>query len=253
MNDAARMIEGGGRFDITVAGDAVTKRGDPRALAREAAGLRRVAGQDIAPRLIAAGRGVVVTELLAGAGRALDTVRSSDARMLGATLRRLHDSRRSATGGLAHWPSRARSLTSYRRRRASDALAAAGHDRRLAERIVAELPALDAAPARQPFRLLHGDLVGDNVLWTPAPRLVDFEFWRMGDPAEDLAYLLEVNALPPPVVTAVLDGYANTRVTGRVGAWRALCALDAGLWYRDASQPERAAELIARAARRSGL
>lgn len=253
MNDVARTLEGGGRFEVTVTGDRVTKRGDPRALAREAAGLRRLAGHDIAPRLIAAGRGMVVTELLAGARRALGEVRSSDARMLGATLRRLHDSRRSATGGLAHWPSRTRSLTSYRRRRASDALVAAGHDRPLAERIVAELPALDAGPARQPFRLLHGDLVSANILWTPAPRLVDFEFWHMGDPAEDLAYLLEVNALPPPVVTAVLDGYANTRVTDRVDAWRALCALDAGLWYRDASQPERAAELLVRAARRSGL
>lgn len=249
MSETARSILGGGRFAITVTGDAVTKRGDLRALAREASGLLRAAGLDIAPRLIATQRGVIVTEFLDGTARALDTLRPSEARTLGATLRRLHDSRRTTTGGRPQWPSRVRSLTSYRRRRAGDALAAAGPDRRLAACIIAALPPLKAASARHPFRLLHGDLVAANVLWTPAPRLVDFEFWRMGDPAEDLAYLIELNALPPAVVTAVLDGYANARVAERVDAWRPLCALDAGLWYRHEGQPDRAAQLINRAAR----
>lgn len=249
MSQTANPFKGGGRFDLTVADGVVIKRGDAPSLAREALGQRHAAGLDIAPRLIAAHRGVIVTELLDGTERALDTIRPSDAYELGSTVRRLHDSRRTATGGRPQWPSRARSLTSYRRLRAIDVLAAAGPDRRLAERIIAALPPLKATPARQPFRLLHGDLVAANVIWTPAPRLVDFEFWRMGDPAEDLAYLIELNALPPAVVAGILDGYANARVADRIDSWRTLCALDAGLWYRRAAQQERATELIERAAR----
>jgi aminoglycoside phosphotransferase (APT) family kinase protein len=249
VSHTVNQLTGGGRFDITVAGRVVTKRGDPPSLAREALGLRRAAGLDIAPRLLATQRGVIVTELLDGTERVLATMRRSDAHELGSTVRRLHERRRGATGGRPEWPTRARSLASYRRLRASDTLAAAGPDRRLAERVVAALPPLKAASVRRPFRLLHGDLVAANIIWSPAPRLVDFEFWRMGDPAEDLAYLIELNALPPALVAAILDGYANGRVAERVDSWRALCALDAGLWYRNAGQPERAAELIRRAAR----
>jgi aminoglycoside phosphotransferase (APT) family kinase protein len=249
VRQTVNQFKGGGRFDLTVASGVVTKRGDVPSLAREALGLRRAAGLGIAPRLVAAQRGVIVTEFLDGTERALDTMGPPEAHELGSMVRRLHDSRRTATGGRPRWPSRARSLTSYRRLRASDALAAAGPDRRLAERIIAALPPLRATSARQPFRLLHGDLVAANIIWTPAPRLVDFEFWRMGDPAEDLAYLIELNALPPGVVSAVLDGYADARVAERIDSWRALCALDAGLWYRNAAQPERATALIERAAR----
>lgn len=250
MRDRMQGQTGSGRFAVTVTGDTVTKRGDRRALAREAAGLRRAAGLDVAPRLLRAGRGVVTSARIDGAERRLDALGASDARALGRTLRTLHDGQRSVTGGLPHWPRRARSLTSYRRGRAHDALAAAGGERELAERIVARLPAIDEPAAGQPFRLVHGDLVASNILWTPAPLLIDFEFWRMGDPAEDLAYLVEVNALPQTAVTALLDGYANQGVAARLDAWRALCALDAGLWYRNADQPRRGAALIARAARR---
>lgn len=253
MHDATRNPAGGGRFDITIAGDTVIKRGDPRALAREASGLRRAAGRDLAPRLLQAGRGQVVIARIDGTERRLDMLGASGVRMLGRALRRLHDSRRSVTGGLAHWPSRARSLTAYRARRADDALAAAGPDRGTAARIVAGLPTLCAPETGRPFRLVHGDLVAANILWTPAPRFIDFEFWRMGDPAEDLAYVIEVNALPQPAVKALLDAYADSAVTARVAAWQALCALDAGLWYRNNQQPKRGAELIARAERQADV
>ncbi len=248
MRDAERPFDGGGRFEITVANGAVIKRGDPRALARDAGGLRHAAGLDIAPRLIASRRGLLVTELLDGAARPLEAMRPHDARALGQAVRHLHEARRTRTGGRPEWTSRVRSLAAYRRRRVDDAIAAAGPDRALAERVVASLAPLAAPAVRQPFRFLHGDLVSGNVIWGPAPRLVDFEFWRMGDPAEDLAYLIAVNALPPALVRGVLDGYGHAGAAARVDAWLALCALDAGLWYRNASQPERADELIARAA-----
>ncbi len=75
----------------------------------------------------------------------------------------------------------------------------------------------------------------------------------MGDPAEDLAYLAEVNRLPDPVLAAVLDGYARPEVAAAVDAWRALVALDAGGWYlREGMEAEarplleRGAELLAK-------
>src|SRR5262249_60691413 len=75
-----------------------------------------------------------------------------------------------------------------------------------------------------------GDLVLANVVWGPAPRLVDWEFWRLGDPAEDLAYAIEVNDLGADLATALLAGYADAAVAERVEGWRALGAVDAGLW-----------------------
>ena len=93
-----------------------------------------------------------------------------------------------------------------------------------------------------PTFVMRGDLVA----------LVDWEFWRMGDPAEDIAYLAELNRLPDPVLAAVLDGYASPGVAAAVGDWRALTALDAGGWYlregmEAESRPllERGAELLA--------
>ena len=253
MSDVTEPLRSGGRFAITMTTDTVTKRGDPRALAREAAGLRLITSRRLGARLISAARGVVVTERIDGAHRQLADLDASEAAALGRFLRALHDSRRSATGGLPHWPTRVRSLASYRRGRERDALAAAGTDRGLAERIVAAAAA--PAPVREgrPFRLLHGDLVAENILWSPSPRLIDFEFWRMGDPAEDLAYLVEVNGVPNAIVAAMLDGYAHRGVADRLDGWRPLCALDAGLWYRAASQPQRAADLLARATRGAGL
>lgn len=253
MHAAPQRLRGGGRFDVTVTEGIVAKTGDVRALAREAAGLRAVAGLRVAPDLVDARRGAIHTRLIDGRPRALRRIDTADARILGASLRTLHDHRRSASGGLPGWSRRARSLLGYRRCRAEDTIAAAGPDRALAERVVACLPAMNAAPTAVPFCFLHGDLVANNILWTPRPRFVDFEFWRMGDPAEDLAYLIEVNAVPRRVADGVLEGYGVDSVIARVDAWRPLCALDAGVWYRTAAQPERAQRLLTRAAELSDL
>jgi aminoglycoside phosphotransferase (APT) family kinase protein len=201
----------------------------------------------VAPRLVRAEPGTIVTDLLDGVERPLDRLAPADARALGRTLRSVHESRRTATGWLPGWRSRARSLDAYRRRRAADARSAAGRDAALANRVVETLPPIRDGASAPPFRLLHGDLVSSNVLWTPVPRLVDWEFWRMGDPAEDLAYLAEVNAMPERVLARVLDAYGDRTVAARVDGWRALCALDAGLWYRNAGVGSAARRLLGRA------
>ncbi len=255
MTDVERPLRTGGRFSVSAVDGPpgrVIKRGPAGPLAREARALRLVAGLGVAPRLVASEPGAIATILVDGAERPLDRLRPADASALGRTLRAVHESRRTATGWLPGWRSRARSLDAYRRWRAGDARAAAGGFAALADRVADGLPPLPGGADARPFRLLHGDLVSSNVLWTPEPRLVDWEFWRMGDPAEDLAYLAEVNAMPEPVFARILDAYGNPMVASRVAGWRALCALDAGLWYANAGVGLAARRLLRRAGKLSG-
>lgn len=253
MGRGGERLDGGGRFRVThaVGADVVVKRGPAGPLAREARALRLLTGRGPAPDLVATGPGTLTTTWIDGAPRAAEELTDDHAAALGQTLRVAHDTRRTASGGLPQWRSRARSLAGYQRGRCADALRAAGPDRALAERVVAALATLPPAARTgepEPFRMLHGDLVLSNIVWAPQPRLVDWEFWRMGDPAEDLAYLQVVNDLPDALAAAVVRGYGETGMRPRVEGWRALCALDAGLWYRDAGQGARADALLTRAA-----
>jgi aminoglycoside phosphotransferase (APT) family kinase protein len=224
------------RFTLRDLGGAeprVEKRGPADALAREAAALRLVAGRPWAPRLVADGTGIVVTTRRPGAPRPLAALDPAGARRLGAVLREVHEVRRAAEGGLPWWLAPAGSLDAYRARRADDAeaaLAGTWHAGLARRALALPRPATNEA---EPFRLLHGDLVEANVVWNPDGRLalVDWEFWRMGDPAEDLAYLAELNALPPRVLEAVPNGYARPETAAAVDAWRALVTLDAAGWY----------------------
>jgi aminoglycoside phosphotransferase (APT) family kinase protein len=235
--------------DLPGAEPTIEKSGDPDALAREAEALRLVAGRAWAPRLLAGERGRVVSTRCPGAPRPLAGLAVADARRLGAVLREVHEVRRAGEGGLPWWPAPATTLAAYREARAEDAeaLLAGTPHAALASRALAARP--PERPEGLPFRLLHGDLVEANVVWGPAgPALVDWEFWRMGDPAEDIAYLAEVNRLPGPVLAAVLAGYARPEVAGAVDAWRALVALDAGGWYLREGMRAEAAPLLERGA-----
>jgi aminoglycoside phosphotransferase (APT) family kinase protein len=254
-HDAPGPPRGGGRFSFRIVDlprPSVEKRGESESLAREARALRRLVGRDIAPALVAHGDGVLCTALLEGRPRVLSRRDRASLAELGAVLRRAHDTACHASGRLPQWSSAARSLSSYRARRAEDARASAGRQRGLAERVIAGLPFLPPTDHARPFRFLHGDLVHDNVVWTPAgPRLVDWEFWRMGDPAEDLAYLIELNDLRGEAEAAVLSGYGASDLPERVDAWRALVVLDAGLWYLNHGEKQRAEPLLQRADRLS--
>ena len=59
-----------------------------------------------------------------------------------------------------------------------------------------------------------------NVVWGPDPHLVDWEFWRYGDPAEDLAYLAEANGLDDAALAAVAGGHGDPAAAGRIEGWR---------------------------------
>ncbi len=239
--------------DLAGAEPQIEKRGPADALAREAEALRLVAGRAWAPRLVAAGPGVVRATRCPGAPRPLASLAPPDARRLGAVLREAHDVRRAAEGGLWWWPSPAISVAAYRAGRAEDAEAALAGTRYAGLARLALAVPLPARAETEPFRLLHGDLVEENVVWGPrGPALVDWEFWRMGDPAEDLAYLAELNRLPGPATEAVLEGYGGAGAAAALDAWRAVVALDAGGWYLREGMEAEAQPLLARGAQLVG-
>ena len=233
----------------------IEKRGSDEALAREAAALALVAGASWAPVVVAREPGLLVSSRMPGAPRPLAALAPGEARRLGAVLRAVHETRRAGRGGLWCWTAPATTLTGYRAARVEDAegaLAGTGHAG-LAERAAAAAAPPEPEEGVDPFRLLHGDLVEANIVWDGStPALVDWEFHRMGDPAEDLAYLVEVNAIPPALVAALLRGYGPPAIDRRVDAWRGLVAADAGAWYLAEGMEAQAAPLLARAAELAG-
>lgn len=243
------------RFNVVIGDDGAPraeKRGDPAALDREAAALAAVTGRPWAPALLRHEPGLLVTARVPGGPRDLAALGPADARRLGAVLREVHDTRSSAVGGLWWWRVPARDLTTYREGRVRDAEAAlAGTpDAGLPHRFAAE-----PVPPGDAFGLLHGDLVAANVLWPPGggPVLIDWEFHRMGDPAEDLAYLAEVNALPDAVLAAVVEGHGMPGIAARVDGWRGLAAADAGGWYLGQGMHDDAERMLARARARAAM
>src|SRR5690606_10450698 len=151
--------------DIPGPPEQVEKRGPADALAREAAALRLAGERPWAPRLVHHERGVLVTTRCPGEPRPLGSLAPADARRLGAVLREVHEARRAAQGGLAWWSHPVRTLGNYRARRAADAersLAGSPYSGLARRALSAPLPEPDAT---DPFRFLHGDLVGANVVW----------------------------------------------------------------------------------------
>ena len=219
------------------------------AAAREAAALARVAGHGLAPDLIAHGDGVLVTELIDGDVLPLASLAAEQAGALGAALARLHALERSEEGAYDGWTAPARSLDEYRRRRAeqiregaSGALAAALS--------ATSTPSPHASPAGPPFVLVHGDLWGGNIVWQGTrPTLVDWEFQRMGDPVEDLAYAVAMDDMPDGLVTALLQGYGRPDFIDAVRWWRPLLAAGCARWYAEEGDAERAAALEAQVRR----
>jgi aminoglycoside phosphotransferase (APT) family kinase protein len=59
--------------------------------------------------------------------------------------------------------------------------------------------------------LLHGDVAGGNILWTPDPILIDWEYARIGDPADEIAYSFAQHGWTAEERTAFWRGYRDGR------------------------------------------
>lgn len=58
--------------------------------------------------------------------------------------------------------------------------------------------------------LLHGDIAPGNALWGREPALIDWEYTRLGDPADEIAYLFDQHALAEPQRQAFWDEYGRS-------------------------------------------
>lgn len=100
--------------------------------------------------------------------------------------------------------------------------------------------ALANAPPDEPSSLLHGDLLGQNILLHPDEphAVIDWEAAMLGDPAYDLAIVTRGVRRPFQIdrgLERLLDAYAKcapARITASAVHLHELCL--AGRWYREA-------------------
>jgi aminoglycoside phosphotransferase (APT) family kinase protein len=86
--------------------------------------------------------------------------------------------------------------------------------------------------------LLHGDVTPGNVLWADRPVLIDWEYARLGDPADDVAYIFGQHGLSASQRRAFWSGYrrwvrqpALDRIVGRARLWEPVILLGSALWW----------------------
>ncbi|XXX81446.1 phosphotransferase [Sorangium sp. So ce134] len=104
----------------------------------------------------------------------------------------------------------------------------------------AERWALDHLPEEEPPTLIHGDLLGQNILlhWEQPFAVIDWEYATRGDPAYDMATVTRGSARPFQIdhgLRRLLDAYAaqgRPRIEAAAVHLYELCLV--GRWYRDA-------------------
>ena len=91
-----------------------------------------------------------------------------------------------------------------------------------------------------PFSLLHGDMGVENMVWSESTvRLLDWEDVRLGDAAEEVAYIFAENALSNGGRVAFWNGYADARgagtdsIAGRVTVWEPIVLFGSAMWWLD--------------------
>ena len=94
------------------------------------------------------------------------------------------------------------------------------------------------ADAGERLVLLHGDVTPGNILWADRPVLIDWEYARLGDPADDVAYIFGQHGLSAWQRRAFWSGYqhwvqprALDRIEGRARLWEPVILLGSALWW----------------------
>jgi aminoglycoside phosphotransferase (APT) family kinase protein len=95
-----------------------------------------------------------------------------------------------------------------------------------------------AFESRDRLVLLHGDVAGRNIVWTPAPVLIDWEYARVGDPADEIAYVFNQNDLDESLCGHFWRGYeagrggdASSALLDRVRWWEPVTVLGSALFW----------------------
>jgi aminoglycoside phosphotransferase (APT) family kinase protein len=210
---------------------------------REAAVLRTVGAAGAAPALLDISLDspwfatpVTCHQLVAGTHR--ERFGADDLERLGALLRRVHDLPAEPDGRTV-----ADDLDDYVRLvedklrwlRAPVPSSLQGRVREVWRRL---RPRLDGARHDEAFRtghplvLTHGDVSPGNVLWSPEPVLIDWEYARLADPAAEVAFAAGQLDLDAAQRAALLRGYgAAEGVADRVRTWEPLGLLGSALWW----------------------
>jgi len=86
--------------------------------------------------------------------------------------------------------------------------------------------------------LLHGDVASANVLWSQTPALIDWEYARLGDPADEVAYVFGQHGFTDPQRAAFWSGYRSAathprldHVVERARWWEPVLLLGSALWW----------------------
>jgi thiamine kinase-like enzyme len=86
--------------------------------------------------------------------------------------------------------------------------------------------------------LLHGDIGSGTILWSEQPVLIDWEYARLGDPADEVAYIFGQHGLAAAQREAFWYGYRGAtkhlsleHVVERVRWWEPVTLLGSVLWW----------------------
>jgi aminoglycoside phosphotransferase (APT) family kinase protein len=93
--------------------------------------------------------------------------------------------------------------------------------------------------ANDALALLHGDPGPGNNLWGPNPLFIDWECARLGDPADEIAYLYDQNGLDTQQRTAFWRGCQRSagmaagleHLAIRIAWWEPVTLLGSTLWW----------------------
>jgi thiamine kinase-like enzyme len=208
---------------------------------------------------------LLVHDYAPGAPAPLDAVSGSALTALAACLAKIHANHRSH---YAIWPW-LRQTSGTRAEAFRDRVAALdrfesfemGISDELRERVdraYVELKSIglssDDGWSEREFAQLHGDLSMGNIIWNgDSVTLIDWEYARDGDPAEDLAYLFAEQPASEDVIAAFYRSYVaaggDPHAVKRAVWYTPLVALDSALWWGDyhlehGNDPSVAAEVL---------
>ncbi len=245
-----------GPAELVVRVSTLTGAAEREAVTREAAVLGALEGSG-APRLLDVrcdghwfDAPVMCTEFIAGDHRELGSASGSELEALGAVVGSVHArpvgdlagqlrGPRTAAGYLDQW---GELVAGYlpKLRQPLPGQVGPGVERAVpAVRRILDGPLRGAwADAGEGLVLLHGDITPGNVLWADRPVLIDWEYARLGDPADDVAYIFGQHGLGGAQRRAFWSGYrrwvrqpALDRIAGRVRLWEPVILLGSALWW----------------------
>ena len=227
---------------------------------REATVMRKVGGlvgpeiHDFRPRCPGFEGPIICMQFLAGDQPALNRVGQQDVQRLGDVVQRLHAL---PVDDLTAWGPGDLGLLTYAQERWRAHLASrlpairdplpGALQRRLRAAVglasddMGELMARADEGLDESLVLLHGDVSGANVIWAPHPVLIDWEYARLGDPADEVGYLFTQNDLGQAHRAAFWRGYGGrmtaTMLDGimqRARLWEPITLLGSIMWWLDA-------------------